>query len=219
MNNVIKVENLSKLYRLGVISSKSIKQDINRWIAKIQKKEDPYDITFIGGLNKKYQTKRSECIEYIAGKVNFKWWGYGATKYPFDHPINKTWQGVTSGIEMFQIYKQSKIVFNDYIEVNEGMGINQRMFEVMGVGSLLLTREAENIKRQYPNNIFVTFKDEKDCLYKIGYFLKNEKEREEIALAGQKYVLDNFTYEKLMKEIDIILRESYNKKFSMLRLK
>ena len=116
--------------------------------------------------------------------------------------------------DRFEIYKQSRIVFNDYSEVANKTANNQRMYEAMGVGTLLLTREAENIKKQFPDNIFVTFRDEKDCLDKINYYLKNEKEREEIALAGQKFVLENYTYEKLMKETDTILRNSYKRKFS-----
>ena len=37
MSIVIKAENLSKLYRLGVISSKTIAQDFNRFVAKNQR--------------------------------------------------------------------------------------------------------------------------------------------------------------------------------------
>ena len=42
MSVVIKADNISKLYRLGIISSKSIAQDLNRFIARIRGKEDPY---------------------------------------------------------------------------------------------------------------------------------------------------------------------------------
>ncbi|MBK8982184.1 MAG: ATP-binding cassette domain-containing protein [Ignavibacteria bacterium] len=49
MSTVIKVENISKLYRLGIISSKSIVQDLNRFIARITKKEDPF--SKIGKIN------------------------------------------------------------------------------------------------------------------------------------------------------------------------
>jgi spore maturation protein CgeB len=114
---------------------------------------------------------------------------------------------------MLRIYRQSKIVFNDYGEIADSAAVNQRMFEVLGVGSLLVTREAENLKQEFPNDIFITFRDEKDCLDKMNYFLKNEKEREEIALRGQKHVLENYAYDKLMIELDKVLKESYSKKF------
>ena len=39
---VIKVENLSKQYRLGDIGTGSISHDLNRWWHNIRGKEDPY---------------------------------------------------------------------------------------------------------------------------------------------------------------------------------
>lgn len=175
--------------------------------------EKKYDVTFVGGLGSRDWISRTKCAESFADKVDFKWWGYGAEKFSNDHPLKKSWQGLTSGIDMLQIYKQSKIVFNDYGEIADGMGVNQRLFEVLGVGSLLLTRYADNLKHEYPDDIFVTFKDEKDCLEKINYFLINESEREKIARNGQKFILENYNYEKLMKELDVLLKESYRKKF------
>jgi hypothetical protein len=184
-----------------------------RIIEEIKDESKKYDVTFVGGMGERFWTNRTKCIEYIAGQIDFKWWGYNSNKYSKDNPIHKSFQGLTSGLEMLKIYKQSKIVFNDYGEVANGMGVNQRMFEVMGTGSLLLTRDADNFKTEYPQDIFVTFKDEKDCLDKIKYFLKNEKEREEIALRGHKYLMENFTYDKLMSQLSEQLKERYKKKF------
>ncbi len=172
-----------------------------------------YDVTFVGGLGDRYWANRTKCVNYFAGKIDFKWWGYCGNKYPEDHPVIKSNQGITSGLDMLRIYKKSKIVFNDYGEIAENEGVNQRMFEVMGIGSLLLTREAGNLRKNFPGNVFVTFSDEKDCLEKINYFLKNEKEREEIASAGQKFILENYSFEKLMINLDQILKNSYRKKF------
>jgi ABC-type polysaccharide/polyol phosphate transport system ATPase subunit len=38
---ILKVDNISKQYRLGVVGSKTIKDDVNRFFAKIRGKEDP----------------------------------------------------------------------------------------------------------------------------------------------------------------------------------
>ncbi|MBI3883897.1 MAG: ATP-binding cassette domain-containing protein, partial [Sphingobacteriales bacterium] len=40
--NIIEVQNLSKIYRLGEINTGSLSHDINRWWKKINGKEDPY---------------------------------------------------------------------------------------------------------------------------------------------------------------------------------
>ncbi|TXK46959.1 ABC transporter ATP-binding protein [Pontibacter qinzhouensis] len=42
MSTVIKVENLSKQYRLGEVGSGTISHDLNRWWHKLRGKEDPY---------------------------------------------------------------------------------------------------------------------------------------------------------------------------------
>ncbi len=42
MGTVIKVENLSKQYRLGQVGTGTISHDVNRWWHKIRGKEDPY---------------------------------------------------------------------------------------------------------------------------------------------------------------------------------
>jgi lipopolysaccharide transport system ATP-binding protein len=42
MKPIIKVENLSKQYRLGTIGTGTLRQDVSRWMHKIRGKEDPY---------------------------------------------------------------------------------------------------------------------------------------------------------------------------------
>lgn len=184
-----------------------------RILDELSKREKKYDVTFVGGLGDRHWARRTKCIASFADKVNFKWWGYNGNRYKQEQSLKRSWQGITSGIDMLQIYKDSKIVFNDYGEVADGEGVNQRLFEALGVGSMLLTRNAENLRKNFPSDIFVTFDDERDCLEKINYYLKNEEEREKIAKRGQEYLLGNFTYDRLMTDIDIILKEGYESKF------
>jgi lipopolysaccharide transport system ATP-binding protein len=42
MNTVIKVENLSKQYRLGLVGASTFREDTQRWWSKLRGKEDPY---------------------------------------------------------------------------------------------------------------------------------------------------------------------------------
>ncbi|MBK6524647.1 MAG: hypothetical protein IPG07_03270 [Crocinitomicaceae bacterium] len=39
---VLEILNLSKQYRLGQIGTGTLSHDLNRWIAKVRGKEDPY---------------------------------------------------------------------------------------------------------------------------------------------------------------------------------
>jgi lipopolysaccharide transport system ATP-binding protein len=59
-NTVIKVENLSKQYRLGTVSTGTITHDLNRWWHKVRGKEDPY--LRIGDVNDRTQKSNSEYV-------------------------------------------------------------------------------------------------------------------------------------------------------------
>ena len=39
---ILKVENISKQYRLGLIGTGTLSHDLNRWYHKIRGKEDPF---------------------------------------------------------------------------------------------------------------------------------------------------------------------------------
>ncbi len=48
-DTVIRVENISKLYRLGEVGTGSLAHDFNRWWHKVRGKEDPY--LLVGEVN------------------------------------------------------------------------------------------------------------------------------------------------------------------------
>ena len=60
---VIRVENISKLYRLGEVGTGSLAHDVNRWWHKVRGKEDPY--LKIGEVNDRTKSvssvQRQEC--------------------------------------------------------------------------------------------------------------------------------------------------------------
>lgn len=65
---VLKVENLSKLYRLGEVGTGTISHDLNRWWAKIRGKEDPY--TQIGQINDRNKKAESDYV-WSLRNINF----------------------------------------------------------------------------------------------------------------------------------------------------
>lgn len=66
---VIKVENLSKLYRLGEVGTGTISHDLNRWIARIRGKEDPFAV--VGNINDRTR-KASGDYAWALKDVNFE---------------------------------------------------------------------------------------------------------------------------------------------------
>lgn len=68
-NTVIKVENISKQYRLGQVSTGTISHDVNRWWHRIRGKEDPY--LKIGEANDRTQTGGSDYV-WALRDINFE---------------------------------------------------------------------------------------------------------------------------------------------------
>jgi lipopolysaccharide transport system ATP-binding protein len=69
MSTVIKVEDLSKLYRLGTIGTGTLSHDINRWWSKVRGKEDPYQK--IGTVNDRTSKADSDYVWSIKD-INFE---------------------------------------------------------------------------------------------------------------------------------------------------
>lgn len=68
-DTVIRVEDLGKLYRLGEIGTGTISHDLNRWIARIRGKEDPF--AKVGETNDRTAKGNSEYV-WALKDVNFE---------------------------------------------------------------------------------------------------------------------------------------------------
>lgn len=69
MSIAIKVENLSKAYQLGEIGTGTISRDIERWIAKVRGKEDPF--LKIGEINERSRKGTSDVV-WSLKDINFE---------------------------------------------------------------------------------------------------------------------------------------------------
>jgi spore maturation protein CgeB len=113
---------------------------------------------------------------------------------------------------MFDIYKSSKIILNDYPFNAKGGASNIRIKEVLSSGSLLLTRYSQDLDLLIEKKALVTFENEKQCLELIDYYLKNEIEREQIAQNGLELSKELFDSQKIMKRVKTVILEKYNQR-------
>jgi hypothetical protein len=165
------------------------------------------DVVFIGGLDQQIFSQRTAFLAEVAkGEgYNFNWWGYYSGA--IDQRLVETYRGLAAGIDMFNVYRNSKIVVNDYIDIAGGAAVNQRIFEVMGVGTLLLTRESPSIHQYFPAGSIVTYTSLEDCKEKIRYYLEHEVDRKQIAAAGQSVILEKNNYKNLMQLLSKELKD------------
>ena len=66
----IKVENLSKLYRLGEVGTGTISHDLNRWWAKLRGKHDPF--AMVGQINDRTQKAQKGEQVWALQDINFE---------------------------------------------------------------------------------------------------------------------------------------------------
>lgn len=66
---VLSVEEVSKMYRIGLVSGKTLKQDINRWWHTVRGKEDPY--LKIGEKNDRTKKAESDFV-WVLQNINFQ---------------------------------------------------------------------------------------------------------------------------------------------------
>ena len=177
-----------------------------RVISRLKEGNPSPGVVFCGGLGTQNFLARTEFFERIAQRTKFTWWGYwwdagGDGRVLKDFPgLAAGFQGPTSGMEMYQTYYDADICLNDYVDTANGIGFNQRMFEVMGAGGFLLTRAAPNFAEHFPEGIFGTYENEEDCLEKIDYYLARPEERAAMAKRGQEFILANYNYERIARD-------------------
>lgn len=69
MSVILKAENISKQYRLGLVGTGTISHDLNRWWASIRGKEDPY--LKVGAVNDR-STKADSAYVWALKNINFE---------------------------------------------------------------------------------------------------------------------------------------------------
>jgi len=116
--------------------------------------------------------------------------------------------GTAWGIEMYQILQASKMTLNHHIGIAESYANNMRLYEATGVGTLLITDWKVNLHEVFePGREVVAYRSPEECAEMIEYFLDHEKERQELAHAGQQRTLREHTYFCRMQELAGIVRK------------
>lgn len=188
-----------------------------------------YDVTFLGQPH----GNRKKIIKKIKkARINIECWGWGWSKGCISEnkmveifSESKINLGLTNGSfegpikSLFRIFFKKdinkKIRFSNPLSWlgNLKMILNKRKnqlkgrnYDIPGCGSFLLTQDADDLKNRYQDGKeIVIFKNKKDLIEKIKYYLKNEQERENIAKAGYERTMKDHTYEKRFNEIFSIM--------------
>lgn len=154
--------------------------------------------------------KAFSCGYYLSGQVD---------KIPPE--VAKYNIGGRFGMPMYHALRSGRIAFDarGILEIRDPSNqktidlaaketANMRVFEATGSGVFLLTEYFENLKQYFePGKEIETFRDEKELIDKIDYYLAHPEEREAIARRGQERCLRDYSMENRAGAFDEIIRK------------
>jgi len=168
------------------------------------------DVAMIGSMGGSIYHKRCELVMQLRRKkIDIKWWGPHLSRKLkniryFLGGINRVWAGKEVYMKDFaDVIRHTKILIGQDADIPvQRRYLSNRGFAVMGCGGFYLCRRTPGIEFAYEVGKEVdVFDSDEEMIDKIRYYLKNEDELKRIALAGQRKVLNNYTYKKQIKKI------------------
>lgn len=174
------------------------------------KKAFSADITFVGNLGSKpqYIPRRKYLKRIVEEGFDFKWWG---PKIPVKFStlpliigkLGRSYGGQFIWGESFaKVAKLSKIflAFDSMPHIRKSM--SARMYTAVGCGAFYVCRYVDGIEEVFElDKEIVVFRSEDEMIDKIKFYLKREDLRNKIAIAGQRKILREHTYEIRIKEL------------------
>ncbi len=110
------------------------------------------------------------------------------------------------GYDMFREICKARIGLNTHGGVAGDYAANSRMFEITGVGSLLITDMKRNISELFkPDEEVLVYNSAEECSEKIKWALENKAESARIAAAGQKRTLLEHTFKNRVEKLNEII--------------
>jgi spore maturation protein CgeB len=181
-----------------------------RILKKVGKQPKMYDVTFIGSFSP-YHVAGTKLLESVAREIPVHIWGQGMKYLSPLSPLRKNYHGEIWGLEMYKTLARSKIVLNRHISTSNKFANNMRLYESTGMGALLLTDDKKNLNEIFKvGDEIISYKNKDDLIKNIRYYLTHVNIQKQVAKSGQKRTLNDYTYQKRMKEMVSIVKKYIN---------
>lgn len=185
-----------------------------------------YDVIFSGSWTSAQHEKRNAYLKHIAtaSEINGFSCAYYLTGELHSMPpaVARFNKGGKFGIAMHRALRSGKIVIDargsleiknvgNTIDLAKSETANMRIFEVTGAGCFLLTEYHENLRDYFQLGVEIeTFRNERELVDKINYYLAHPVERDAIARRGQERCLRDYSMEMQARKFDAIVRNTLN---------
>jgi hypothetical protein len=163
-------------------------------------------VVFVGSLHRPRWSEGIGRIVSAAERVEIDFYGYGMETWPEDSPVRRRFRGEVWGMDMLGLLARARIALNRHGDVAGDYAANMRLFEVTGMGALLITDAKRNLGDLFDvGREVVAYRDADELAARIRYFLDHEEHRARIAAAGQRRTLTDHSYAVRMRELTSIL--------------
>ena len=142
------------------------------------------DIIFVGSIS----PKREKFIKFLReNKIKVSAFGPG-------------WENKSIYIDDLAVkYRDAKIILNF---TRGNVGFSDRVFHAIGSRSLLISEYCRDLERFFKKGVHLEwFKSPEELLELIKLYINDNDLREKIANQGYNFVIDNFTWEKIVEKI------------------
>jgi hypothetical protein len=108
--------------------------------------------------------------------------------------------------DFLSVIDRSKIVFNCHSDSTGERKGNMRVFETLGMQAFMLSDAGKYPDFLKEGRDFIAYHNRKDLIDKIGYFLKNDQEREQIAAQGYQTLAAHYSTQACAQDLERIFR-------------
>ena len=165
-----------------------------------------YDIIFIGSFSKVHKNTIKIVKEIAKNFPSFKFFGPIQKRILIRHNLMPYYGGQAWGINMYRILSQSKIVINRHSEISDNYANNLRLYEVTGVGSVLITENKKNIEELFKvDTEIITYDNMENLILKIRTTLENTEKIKSLSVNAKKRTISEYNYEERMKQLSKII--------------
>jgi glycosyltransferase involved in cell wall biosynthesis len=169
------------------------------------------DVVFLGSGGRGNK-RPATTMHYLQGakKFDFALWGnnwdrdYWAREYEATPEANnwfRFWRGRLPLDDIGALYSSAKIVLNFHEDSQRQWGMwNNRVFEAMGCGALMICDEADGLREEFGDAIvFTSGGDETARL--IAHYLERPEERRRRGEIGRKIVRERYLYSQWARRV------------------
>ena len=168
---------------------------------------EPYrsNLVFAGGPT----PERVAHLERVAD-LGLSVYGYGESEWKANPLLAPCWNAPVADRETLNLcYNAARISVN--ITRPHGFtSLNMRVYEAMAAGSLMLTDEKSDARELFvPDREIVTYRNLDELREKALWLLAHDREREQIAEAGRRRVLEEHTYDARARQAAPVIEQFY----------